>query len=104
LLKYTVKLNKYMEAPEERMESAHFSPPLSKQRNEFARNIIKALEPKFLVDLGCGSGSLLEAILEQPLGLEHIAGVDTSHKGLIRAAKVKRPSPVCVHSFFQKFA
>ncbi len=44
-----MKLNKYMEAPEERMESAHFSPPLSKQRNEFARNIIKALEPKFLV-------------------------------------------------------
>lgn len=57
------------------------------------------------MDLGCGSGSLFEAILEQPLGLEHIVGVDTSHKGLIRAAKVKRPSPVCVHSFFfQKFA
>ncbi|KAH9574488.1 hypothetical protein CY35_01G060500 [Sphagnum magellanicum] len=52
LLKYTVKLNKYMEAPEERMESAHFSPPLSKQRNEFARNIIKALEPKFLLLIG----------------------------------------------------
>lgn len=40
------------------------------------------------VDLGCGSGSLLEVLLEEPNTLEYIAGVDTSQKALIRAAKV----------------
>lgn len=40
------------------------------------------------VDLGCGSGSLLDSLLDYPSSLERIAGVDLSHKGLARAAKV----------------
>lgn len=46
---YTVKLIKYEEPLEERIESSHFTPPLSKQRNDFARALINALEAKFLV-------------------------------------------------------
>lgn len=40
------------------------------------------------LDFGCGSGSLLEALLNYPISLEKIAGVDISQKGLTRAAKV----------------
>jgi ubiquinone/menaquinone biosynthesis C-methylase UbiE len=40
------------------------------------------------VDLGCGSGSLLEALLKEPNTLEHMIGIDISRKALIRGAKV----------------
>lgn len=40
------------------------------------------------MDLGCGSGSLLEVLLKEPNRLEHIVGIDTSRKALVRAAKV----------------
>lgn len=40
------------------------------------------------VDFGCGSGSLLQSILDYPTSLEKIAGVDISQKSLNRAAKV----------------
>lgn len=49
VLEYTVKLLKFEEALEERIESSHFSPPLSKQRIEYARTMINALEAKTLV-------------------------------------------------------
>lgn len=49
MLVYKVKLIKFEEPPEERIESSHFTPPLSKQRNDFARTLINALEAKFLV-------------------------------------------------------
>ena len=101
------------------MESALFSPPLSKQRNEFAIQKIKEVRAKSLVcrsllsspfalkfefqvslctvvsetflsqvDLGCGSGSLLDAVVDTDTDLEHIAGVDISQKSLFRATKV----------------
>ena len=41
------------------------------------------------VDFGCGSGSLLESLLDYPTSLEKIIGVDISQKGLARAAKVE---------------
>ena len=44
-----MKLVKFEEALEERIESSHFSPPLSKQRIEYARTMINALEAKTLV-------------------------------------------------------
>ncbi|XP_024382976.1 small RNA 2'-O-methyltransferase isoform X2 [Physcomitrium patens] len=87
VLEYTVKLLKFEEAMEERIESSHFAPPLSKQRIEFARTMINALEAKTLVDLGCGSGSLLEALLREPNTLEYMIGIDISRKALIRGAK-----------------
>lgn len=127
-----MKLLKFEEALEERIESSHFSPPLSKQRIEYARTMINALEAKTLVlrattyrllafeiihtcfehfsiilclliisasalhdvrqvDLGCGSGSLLEALLKEPNTLEHMIGIDISRKALIRGAKVYIP-------------
>lgn len=43
----------------------------------------------FQVDFGCGSGSLLESLLEFPTSLEKIVGVDLSRKSLAHAAKVK---------------
>ncbi|KAL3692474.1 hypothetical protein R1sor_006125 [Riccia sorocarpa] len=86
--RYTVRLLKFVEAPEERMEAAHFKPSLSKQRVDYALRIIEELQAKSLIDLGCGSGSLLESLLEQPTELKKLVGVDISHKSLIRAAKL----------------
>lgn len=40
------------------------------------------------VDFGCGSGSLLNSLLEHTTTLEKIVGVDISQKSLARAAKV----------------
>lgn len=40
------------------------------------------------VDFGCGSGSLLDSLLDYPTALEKIVGVDISQKSLSRAAKV----------------
>ncbi|XP_027346337.1 small RNA 2'-O-methyltransferase isoform X2 [Abrus precatorius] len=87
-MEYEIGLTKVAEPPEERMEQALFSPPLSKQRVEFAVQHIIESHATTLVDFGCGSGSLLEALLNYPISLEKIAGVDISQKGLARAAKV----------------
>lgn len=42
----------------------------------------------FQVDFGCGSGSLLDSLLDYSTSLEKIIGVDISQKSLSRAAKV----------------
>ncbi|RLM86804.1 small RNA 2' [Panicum miliaceum] len=47
----------------------------------------KVLQVHFQVDFGCGSGSLLDSLLEHPTTLEKLVGVDISRKGLTRAAK-----------------
>ncbi|KAL6184117.1 hypothetical protein ACLB2K_045521 [Fragaria x ananassa] len=41
-----------------------------------------------LVDFGCGSGSLLDSLLNYPTSLEKISGVDLSQKSLTSAAKI----------------
>ncbi|RZR71444.1 hypothetical protein BHM03_00005180 [Ensete ventricosum] len=46
------------------------------------------LYPALCVDFGCGSGSLLNSLLEHTTTLEKIVGVDISQKSLARAAKV----------------
>uniref|UniRef100_A0A0D9WVU4 Small RNA 2'-O-methyltransferase n=1 Tax=Leersia perrieri TaxID=77586 RepID=A0A0D9WVU4_9ORYZ len=84
LLEFSVKVT---EPLEDRMEKALFNPPLSKQRVEFAVRHINELHATTLVDFGCGSGSLLDSLLEHPTTLEKIVGVDISRKGLTRAAK-----------------
>lgn len=87
-MEYTVKLLQVMEPLEDRIEQALFSPPLSKQRVEFAVGCINELHATSLVDFGCGSGSLLASLLDHSTTLEKVAGVDISRKGLLRAAKI----------------
>ncbi|KAK4795886.1 hypothetical protein SAY86_028212 [Trapa natans] len=87
-LEYFVKLMHITEPLEDGMEQAFFSPPLSKQRVEYAVGRIRQSDATSLVDFGCGSGSLLESLLDYATGLEKIVGVDISVKSLIRAAKV----------------
>ncbi|KAF8732208.1 hypothetical protein HU200_016183 [Digitaria exilis] len=86
-LEFSVKVLQVTEPLEDRMEKALFSPPLSKQRVEFAVQHINELHATTLVDFGCGSGSLLDSLLEHPTTLEKLVGVDISRKGLTRAAK-----------------
>ncbi|XP_016443271.2 small RNA 2'-O-methyltransferase-like isoform X1 [Nicotiana tabacum] len=81
LLRVTVPL-------EDRMEQALFTPPLSKQRVEYALQHIRESCAASLVDFGCGSGSLLESLLAYQTSLEKIVGVDISQKALARAAKI----------------
>ncbi|KAH9288302.1 hypothetical protein KI387_032419, partial [Taxus chinensis] len=87
-LEYNVELLRMIEPMEERMEQALFSPPLSKQRMEYALHLLSENSAKCLVDLGCGSGSLFDTLLDQETDLVHIVGVDISEKSLGRAAKI----------------
>ncbi|XP_021724803.1 LOW QUALITY PROTEIN: small RNA 2'-O-methyltransferase-like [Chenopodium quinoa] len=87
-LEYSITVLRVAEPFEDRMEQALFSPPLSKQRVEFALQCIKEYSATSLIDFGCGSGSLLESLVNTPSSLEKIVGIDISQKGLIRAAKV----------------
>lgn len=87
-LEYAVILLRVSEPPEERMEQALFSPPLSRQRVEYALQHIKESSATTLVDFGCGSGSLLDSLLDYSTSLETIVGIDISQKSLTRAAKM----------------
>uniref|UniRef100_A0A8R7PAT5 Small RNA 2'-O-methyltransferase n=1 Tax=Triticum urartu TaxID=4572 RepID=A0A8R7PAT5_TRIUA len=87
VLEFSVKVLQVTEPLEDRMEKALFNPALSKQRVEFAVRHINQLHATTLVDFGCGSGSLLDSLLEHPTTLEKIVGVDISRKGLTRAGK-----------------
>ncbi|KAM0072117.1 putative la-type HTH domain, methyltransferase type 12, HEN1, double-stranded RNA binding domain 2 [Helianthus debilis subsp. tardiflorus] len=86
-LEYSTTLLRVTEPLEDRMEKALFSPSLSKQRVNYAVQHIKESGATFLVDFGCGSGSLLDSLLDYPTSLESIIGVDISVKALARAAK-----------------
>ncbi|XP_062093293.1 small RNA 2'-O-methyltransferase [Humulus lupulus] len=87
-LEYAITLCQVTEPLEDRMEQALFSPPLSKQRVEYAVQHIRQTCATTLVDFGCGSGSLLDSLLNYQTSLEKIVGVDISHKSLVRAAKI----------------
>ncbi|KAL7102584.1 hypothetical protein ACP275_08G128900 [Erythranthe tilingii] len=87
-MEYHITLLQVTEPLEERMEQAQFSPPLSKQRVEFAVQQIKESSAASLVDFGCGSGSLLDSLLSYPTSLEKIVGVDISLRALTKAAKL----------------
>ncbi|KAJ4976047.1 hypothetical protein NE237_001153 [Protea cynaroides] len=86
-LEYSIFLLRVTQALEDRMEQALFSPPLSKQRVEYASRHINESCATTLVDFGCGSGSLLDSLLDIPTSLEKMVGVDISRKSLGRAAK-----------------
>ncbi|KAF8114981.1 hypothetical protein N665_0030s0030 [Sinapis alba] len=87
-LEYSVQLLGVKGPTEKRMEADYFKPPLSKQRVEFAVKRIQESSASTLVDFGCGSGSLLESLLDFPTSLHTIFGVDISQKRLARAAKM----------------
>uniref|UniRef100_A0A1J3CP17 Small RNA 2'-O-methyltransferase n=1 Tax=Noccaea caerulescens TaxID=107243 RepID=A0A1J3CP17_NOCCA len=87
-LDYSILLLGVKGPTEERMEAAFFKPPLSKQRVEYAVKHIKESSASTLADFGCGSGSLLDSLLDYPTSLQSIIGVDISPKGLARAAKM----------------
>ncbi|XP_019086697.1 PREDICTED: small RNA 2'-O-methyltransferase [Camelina sativa] len=87
-LNYSILLLGVKGPSEERMEAAFFKPPLSKQRVEYALKHIRESSASTLVDFGCGSGSLLDSLLDYPTSLQTIIGVDISPKGLARAAKM----------------
>ncbi|MCD7469664.1 Small RNA 2'-O-methyltransferase [Datura stramonium] len=88
LMKCEVTLLRVTVPLEDRMEQALFSPPLSKQRVEYALQHIRESCAASLVDFGCGSGSLLESLLAYHTSLEKIVGVDISQRALARAAKI----------------
>ncbi|KAL1205336.1 Small RNA 2'-O-methyltransferase [Cardamine amara subsp. amara] len=87
-LDYSIVLLGVKGPTEERMEAAFFKPALSKQRVEYALKHIKESSASTLVDFGCGSGSLLDSLLDYPTSLQTTIGVDISHKGLKHAAKM----------------
>ncbi|KAK9093256.1 hypothetical protein Syun_028167 [Stephania yunnanensis] len=87
-LEFSVTLLRVTEPLENRMEEALFSPSLSKQRVEYALKHINESGATNLVDFGCGSGSLLESLMDYPTALQKMVGVDISKKSLSRAAKV----------------
>ncbi|KAK6932047.1 Methyltransferase domain [Dillenia turbinata] len=87
-VEYSVILLRVTEPMEDRMEQALFSPPLSKQRMDFAGQLIRESCVKTLVDFGCGSGTFLESLFDYQTTLERIVGVDISQKSLSRAAKI----------------
>ncbi|KAJ0239383.1 Double-stranded RNA-binding domain [Hirschfeldia incana] len=87
-LEYNVHLLGVKGPTEKRVEAVFFKPPLSKQRVEYAVKLIKESSASILVDFGCGSGSLLEPLLEAPTSLQTIIGVDISQKALTSAAKM----------------
>ncbi|KAK9085858.1 hypothetical protein Sjap_026269 [Stephania japonica] len=87
-LEFSITLLRVTEPLENRMEEALFSPSLSKQRVEYALKHINESGANNLVDFGCGSGSLLESLMDYPTALQKMVGVDISKKSLSRAAKV----------------
>ncbi|CAM9000829.1 unnamed protein product [Rhodiola kirilowii] len=87
-LEYSFTLLEVTEPLEDRMEQAFFSPPLAKQRVEFAVSYIRRSSATTLIDFGCGSGSLLDSLLDYQTSLEKVVGVDISQKSLARAAKM----------------
>eukprot|EP00913_Durusdinium_trenchii_P024967 g23433.t1 len=62
--------------PEPPKKVIKFSPPLWKQRQAFIVQALLARCVKSVLDLGCGDGKLLEALL--PLGFERLVGLELS--------------------------
>ncbi|GAB2280837.1 hypothetical protein Dimus_015460 [Dionaea muscipula] len=87
-LEYSITLLHFTCPLEDKIEQAFFTPPLSKQRVEYALHHIRDSSATSLIDFGCGSGSLLDSLIGYPTSLKKIVGVDLSRKGLARAAKI----------------
>lgn len=60
--------------------------PLNRQRHEAVRAVLHEVGASRVIDLGCGSGAFLRALLEDPAYTE-VAGVDVSVQSLEIAAR-----------------
>ncbi|MEK7866586.1 MAG: 3' terminal RNA ribose 2'-O-methyltransferase Hen1, partial [Planctomycetota bacterium] len=61
-------------------------PRLADQRLGTVLAAVKSLAPESVIDLGCGEGSLLQALLDERL-IARVAGMDVSHRFLERASR-----------------
>jgi 2-polyprenyl-3-methyl-5-hydroxy-6-metoxy-1,4-benzoquinol methylase len=82
-----VRLCGYVEPPELRLEGALFTPSLATQRMDFALRLVEQCEAASVLDLGCGAGALLEAVVEKATCVRKLAGVDISERALQKARK-----------------
>jgi 3' terminal RNA ribose 2'-O-methyltransferase Hen1 len=62
---------------------------LNDERIKAAISAVRALDPpvRRVIDLGCGEGKTMAALLKEAPGLEHVAGMDASTVALERAAR-----------------
>lgn len=67
-------------------ESAERRAGLHEQRLDAVTGLIRASGARTVLDLGCGAGKLIAALLREP-GLERIVGMDVSHRSLQIAAR-----------------
>jgi 2-polyprenyl-3-methyl-5-hydroxy-6-metoxy-1,4-benzoquinol methylase len=82
-----VRLCGYVEPPEQRLEGALFTPSLATQRMDFALRLVEQCKAASVLDLGCGAGALLEAVVEKATCVRKLAGVDISERALQKAWK-----------------
>ncbi|MHA4850004.1 3' terminal RNA ribose 2'-O-methyltransferase Hen1 [Rhodococcus sp. MSC1_016] len=61
-------------------------PPLNLLRREAVLRVLDELDARTVIDLGCGSGQLVSALLDDP-GYTEIAGVDVSTRALTIAGR-----------------
>ena len=59
---------------------------LNDQRLEAVADALSAAGARRIVDLGCGEGKLVAKLLKTP-GIDHVVGVDVSHRALELAAR-----------------
>ncbi|OLP84431.1 Small RNA 2'-O-methyltransferase [Symbiodinium microadriaticum] len=71
-----------MEPPPEPAKTIKFDPPLWKQRQRY---IVQALQVSSVLDLGCGDGQLLEALVA--VGLQRVLGLDLSESRIKAASR-----------------
>jgi SAM-dependent methyltransferase len=57
-------------------QSRHFTPEVLRETETMAASIYRELKPKSAIDVGCGSGNLLQAF--KRLGVERVLGTDFS--------------------------
>ena len=67
-------------------EVAERAPNLHEQRLRAVASVLREAGAKRVLDLGCGEGRLLKILLADH-AIEHIAGMDVSHRALERAAE-----------------
>jgi 3' terminal RNA ribose 2'-O-methyltransferase Hen1 len=86
------------EAPAREAEEEAVEEPLrlNEQRLGSVVAILKGAGAKRVVDLGCGSGKLIAALMKEPT-FETIAGVDISHRALEAAASRLRLDRLAPH-------
>ena len=71
-----------------------FSPGLSDQRQIFLLDILRKYNPESVLDIGCGEGSLLEAVCQPSFALPLSRGFDERH-GIKSDASIRCAEDTC---------